>query len=294
MNEELKEKTDLEDAPLRASIDGMMKLMAHDHADFSQTADLAMDELQSGIETLLFLADRPLSKKSLLESLQAEGHALDRALSCLRERYSTRASAIELTEVNGGYQLRTKPEKAHFAKHLIKLQTQRLSTGAMETLAVIAYRQPALKDDIDKVRGVDSSHFLRILLEKGFVEMTGRSELPGRPIQYSTTPRFLEIFGLKGLTDLPPLHEIEKMVPASEIRPEDEDPRVRQMRRLVSEMKTAKAEGVGYDPREDEKILSEIREKVSQIRTSTPYLDEQKRAEKEAAEAASLDAEPTL
>ncbi len=285
--------------PIKESIAGLMRTMSYDSHDliaenseaFQQNADIALAELQSGIETLLFLADRPLSRKSLMDSLEVEAHAFDRAVQLIQERLSNRASAIELTEVNHGFQLRTKPEKAHFAKHLIKLQTQRLSSGAMETLAVIAYKQPALKDDIDKVRGVDSSHFVRILLEKGFVEMTGRSDLPGRPIQYSTTPRFLEVFGLKDLNGLPPLHEIEKMVPTSEVRPDDEDPRVKQMRKLVHEMKEAKAEGVGYDPKEDEKILAEIREKVSAIRTSTPSLDEQKDEQKRLVKEARLNAE---
>jgi segregation and condensation protein B len=150
----------------------------------------------------------------------------------------------------------------------------------MECLTIIAYKQPVLKEEIDKIRGVDSSYFIRGLLDRGLIEMSGRSDLPGRPILYSTTPKFLELFGINSVKDLPPLHEIENMVPHSEVG-DEEDPRIKEMRKLVQDMKSDKTR-IDYDPREDERILKEMKERISAISVSTPSLDEQKALEKQA------------
>jgi segregation and condensation protein B len=150
----------------------------------------------------------------------------------------------------------------------------------METLAIIAYQQPVMKEEIDKIRGVDSSYFVRGLLDRKLIKISGRSELPGRPMLYGTTPEFLEVFGLKDLSSLPSLRELEQMIPQSQSgNPEDEDPKTREMRRLVSEMKADHSSALHYNPKEDEKILKEIRDQVNLIPTSTPYLDELKAAE---------------
>jgi segregation and condensation protein B len=208
------------------------------------------------------------------------------AMEDLCRRYQGQEHGIEIFEVAGGYQFRTKPARADLAQKLIKIQTQRLSSGAMETLAIISYQQPVMKEEIDKIRGVDSSYFIRTLMDRKLIRISGRSELPGRPILYSTSPEFLEIFGLKDLSSLPPLRELEQMIPHSQsTNPADEDPRVREMRRLVSEMKSDQSSALYYNPKEDDKILKEIREKVAAIPSSTPYLDELKAAEAIAAQA---------
>jgi segregation and condensation protein B len=258
-----------------------------------------LEEVQSCLEALLFLADRPISLNKFREHLTPVAapdseekpelfplNVLQEALTQLKDRFMKPAHGIELVEVNGGYQFRTKPIRAPLVKKLSKIQTQRLSSGAMETLAIVAYRQPVMKEEVDKVRGVDSSYFVRGLLDRKLIKISGRSELPGRPMLYSTSDDFLEIFGLKDLDALPPLRELEQMVPTSQSgNPEDEDPRVRKMRELVSEMNTDKSTSLIYDPREDEKILSEIKERIGSIPVSTPYLDEQKALEKAASEA---------
>jgi segregation and condensation protein B len=243
--------------------------------------ELDQSEMQSCIEALLFIADKPLSIEKLHTLL---GPSYDQslfqlAMQSLCERYQQVHHGIELVSVAGGYQFRTKPGRASLAQKLTKVQTQKLSGGAMETLAIIAYKQPLMKEEVDKIRGVDSSYFVRALLTRKLIQISGRSELPGRPILYSTTSEFLEVFGLKDLNSLPSLRELEQMVPASQTsHPEDADPRVREMRRMVSEMK-ADQSALHYNPKEDEKILKEIREKVNAIPTSTPYLDEMKNAE---------------
>src|SRR5262249_22752013 len=134
----------------------------------------------------------------------------NQAIERIQESYAQTQHGFELVEVGGGFQFRTKAGKSHLAKKLTKIQTQRLSSGAMETLALVAYKQPAMKEDIDKVRGVDSSYFIRGLLDRRLIQISGRSELPGRPMLYTTTQEFLELFGLKDLSAMPPLHEIEK------------------------------------------------------------------------------------
>ena len=243
---------------------------------------LDLEELQSCIEAILFISDKPLPNARLHELLgpNLPTTQFDEALQLLRLRYQSTHHGIELVEVAGGHQFRTKLGRADLAKKLVRVQTQRLSTGAMETLAIIAYKQPSMKEDIDKIRGVDSSYFVRTLLERKLIHISGRSELPGRPILYETTAEFLEVFGLKDLSAMPSLREIEQMIPSSETRnPEDEDPKIREMRRLVNEMKTDRTSILNYDPKEDEKILKEIRETVNAIPTSTPYLEELRAAE---------------
>jgi segregation and condensation protein B len=264
-------------------------------ADESGVLDLR--EVESCIEALLFMTDKPMSEKRLRELLGPDfgDEIFAQAIASLQERYQSPAHGIELAQVSGGWQLRTKPGRAALARKLAKVQTQRLSGGGMETLAIVAYKQPVLKDEIDTIRGVDSSHFIRGLLDKKLIQITGRSELPGRPMLYATTPDFLELFSLQSLEALPSLKELEQMVPASQTKdPSEEDPRVREMRKLVGQMKADNSTSLIYDPREDEKLLQEIKDKVQEIPTSTPYLDEQKaqeKAAKDAAKAAALAAE---
>jgi segregation and condensation protein B len=254
-----------------------------------EEGNLDIQEMQSCIEALLFMLDKPVSAEKLQELLTASPEAekpefnlIQEALTALKAEYRRPCHGFELVEVAHGYQFRTKPGRAALAKKLAKIQTQRLSSGAMETLAIIAYKQPVLKEDVDKVRGVDSSHFIRGLLDKKLISISGRSDLPGRPMLYATTRDFLELFGLRDLQSMPPLHELEQMVPSSQSDTKDardEDPRVVKMRKLVSEMNSDQTR-LEYNPREDEVILKEIRDRVSQIATSTPYLDEQKAIEK--------------
>jgi segregation and condensation protein B len=197
------------------------------------------------------------------------------ALTELKLQHQQSHHGVELREVAGGYQLRTKREMAPVLRQLTKIQVQRLSAGAMEVLSMIAFKQPCLKDDIDSLRGVDSSHFLRTLLDRKLIRIAGRSEQVGRPMVYETTEEFLALFGLKSLQDLPSLREIENMIPSSEAGApgEEIDPRVRKMRKLVHEMKLDDSTRLLYDPKEDEAFLQGIREKVKGISTSTPTLD---------------------
>lgn len=240
--------------------------------------NLDLAEIESCIESILFMSEKPVSAKKLHELLGPDMalEYFDEALVNLKARYQKRFHGFELLEIANGYQFRTKPARAALAKKLSKIQTQRLSTGAMESLAIIAYKQPVLKDDVDKIRGVDSSHFIRGLMDKKLIKIAGRSELPGRPMLYTTTTEFLEVFSLKSLESMPALKELESMIPGSQQGGSGfVDPRVQKMRDLVSEMNADDSVSLLYDPKEDEAFLSDIRERVKSIEIVTPTLQAQ-------------------
>jgi segregation and condensation protein B len=162
------------------------------------------------LEALLFSADEPLALDRLRECAGLEEGAEARALLLgLREEYAAGGRAFSLEEVAGGWQLLTRPV---FAPHLARLRRRperaRLTGAALETLAVIAYRQPVLRTDVEKIRGVACGEMLRTLMERDLVRVSGRAEEPGSPLLYGTTTRFLAEFGLRGLKDLPTARDL--------------------------------------------------------------------------------------
>jgi segregation and condensation protein B len=171
-----------------------------------------MEDLKNIIESLLLVAEEPLTIdriRSIL-SLAARKEIRD-TLSELSEEYETRKGGFFLSEVAGGYQIRTRPEYREWIKRLIQPKALRLSKAALETLAVIAYNQPIIRSDIEHIRGVNCGGILRMLLERKLIRVLGRKEIPGRPLIYATTKQFLEVFDLKDLKDLPTPAEIESL-----------------------------------------------------------------------------------
>lgn len=171
-----------------------------------------MEDIKNIIESFLFVAEEPLTIdriKSILK--QAERNEIQNALIELSEEYEARKGGFLLREVAGGYQIRTRPEYREWIKLLIQPKSLRLSKAALETLAIIAYKQPVIRSDIEYIRGVDCGGILRMLLERKLARVLGRKEIPGRPLIYATTKQFLEIFDLKDLKDLPTLEEIEAL-----------------------------------------------------------------------------------
>ncbi|MGD8471652.1 MAG: SMC-Scp complex subunit ScpB [Desulfobacteraceae bacterium] len=170
-----------------------------------------MDDLKNIIESLLFAADEPLTIDRLKKILiDAEAQAIREALDELRADYEARQGGFFLKEVAGGYQIRTRPDYKEYIRRLLQPRPQRLSKAALETLAIIAYKQPAIRSDVEHIRGVDCGGVLRVLLERQFIRVLGRKDIPGRPLIYATTKRFLEVFDLKNLKDLPTPKEIEE------------------------------------------------------------------------------------
>jgi segregation and condensation protein B len=170
-----------------------------------------MDDLKNIVESLLFAADEPLTIDRLKKIItDAETKAIREALDELSADYEARQGGFFLKEVAGGYQIRTRPEYKEYIRRLLQPRPQRLSKAALETLAIIAYKQPVIRSDVEHIRGVDCGGVLRVLLERQFIRVLGRKDIPGRPLIYATTKRFLEVFDLKNLKDLPSPKEIEE------------------------------------------------------------------------------------
>ncbi|MFZ0242266.1 MAG: SMC-Scp complex subunit ScpB [Desulfobacterales bacterium] len=171
-----------------------------------------MDNLKDIIESLLFVSDEPLTIERLKAVLTpADGTEIRGALNLLTADYETRRGGFHLKEIAGGYQLRTRPEFSEWIARLVQPRAPRLSKAALETLAIIAYKQPVIRSDVEHIRGVDCGGVIRVLLERNLIRVLGRKEIPGRPLIYATTKRFLEVFDLKDLKDLPTPKEIEDM-----------------------------------------------------------------------------------
>jgi len=168
--------------------------------------------LKAVLESLLFASGEPVSLARLaavLDSVTKE--AIRKALADLKADFHRESRGVMLEEVAGGYQLRTPKEHALYVRKLLAARPPRLSRPMMETLAIIAYRQPITRPEIEQLRGVDSGAVLETLMERRFVKIAGRKEAPGRPIMYSTTAEFLQTFGLKDLDSLPDLSELREV-----------------------------------------------------------------------------------
>lgn len=165
------------------------------------------------VEALLFASDKPLTPPDLHTCLPDVSLADIRgALKALKYEYEAMARSYSLREVAGGYQFRSHSEYGPYILKMLQTSPARLSRAAMETLAIIAYKQPILRQEIERLRGVDVGGILKNLLEKGLIRVMGRKELPGRPLVYGTTKRFLEVFDLNDIDSLPKLKEIQTLV----------------------------------------------------------------------------------
>ncbi len=162
------------------------------------------------IEALLYAAEKPLSVKEIRGVLSdAKESEIKGALEDLRKEYESLERSFTLREVANGYQFISRSEYAPYIMKMLQKSPSRLSKAAMETLAIIAYKQPILRHEIERFRGVDVGGILRTLLEKGLIKIMGRKNLPGRPLIYGTSKRFLEVFDLNNISDLPKLKEIK-------------------------------------------------------------------------------------
>jgi segregation and condensation protein B len=168
--------------------------------------------LTSIVESLLFISDSPLTIDRLCAILEEhERSAIRAALDFLLEEYSSNVRGISLTKVAGGYQFRSRPENADYIRRLVRGKTFRFSRSALETLAMIAYRQPITRTEVEYLRGVDSGGVLKTLLEKKMVRILGKKDIPGKPLIYGTTREFLELFNLPDLASLPTLKDIHEL-----------------------------------------------------------------------------------
>lgn len=184
-----------------------------EYREFSST------ELQSAVEALLFCTHKPMTLGKLREVINPSIPEDDyrTAVSNIMSSYFDDSKGIELVEVANGYQFRTKTDNKDILRRFYQIAPMKLTNAMLEVIAITAYNQPVTKEMIEKIRGVDSSHLVRALLDKKMIRIVGKSEDLGKPMLYGTTKEFLELFGLRDLNALPSLRDIEDMLPANEV-----------------------------------------------------------------------------
>jgi segregation and condensation protein B len=171
-----------------------------------------MEKIKAIIESLIFASDTPLAPEKIRVVFpEVEKKEIKEIIDQIVSEYNERNGGIFLQEVAGGFQFRTNPELGQWIKKLKSTKPHSLSPQAMETLAIVAYKQPIVKSEIESIRGVDVGGPLKSLLDKKLVRIVGRKDVPGKPIIYGTTRRFLEVFSLKDLLDLPNLRELKEL-----------------------------------------------------------------------------------
>ena len=168
-------------------------------------------EFKALVEGLVFAAEAPVKAERLAEFLEVERSRVLEVLRTLEEEYRLRQGGFVLAEVADGFQFRTRPEHADWQRRLGRGRPFRFSRAAMETLAIIAYRQPITRAEIEYLRGVDSGGVVKTLLDKRLVRILGKKDVPGRPLMYGTTKEFLTLFGLQDLKGLPSLKEFSEI-----------------------------------------------------------------------------------
>lgn len=177
-----------------------------------------MDQLERYIESLIFAADQAITEQEISDTLfklfesRIQTSDIQKSIAALREKYAADDFAFELVEISNGYQFMTKGAYHHVVSEYLKqLSRKRLSGAALETLSIIAYKQPVTKPVIEQIRGVSSDYSIQKLLEKNLIEIHGRDEGPGKPLLYTTSARFMDYFGLRSMQDLPILKDFKEV-----------------------------------------------------------------------------------
>ncbi len=232
------------------------------------------EQIESIIESILFASDRPVSLASIqlvFKGTNVKKEKIRSSIEALAVEYAGGRRGVSLEEVTGGYQIRTKIDNMNFLKRTIKTRAFKLSGPALETLSIVAYKQPVIKMELDQIRGVESGHLLRALMEKGLVNFEGKAEhLPGKPMQYGTTRRFLEIFGLRNIKELPTLSQIDELLPEG-IGEEVEE---KSTLAMVTESMSTTIETSSYSQGEHE--LGLIEEQLTSISVSSEFFEQEK------------------
>jgi segregation and condensation protein B len=167
--------------------------------------------VESVVEAVLFASDEPLSPARLANIVETDTKQVRQHIKNLNEKYQANNNAFRIEQIAGGCQMLTLSPYNHWLKKLLRVRSDtKLSAAALETLAIIAYKQPVIRADIEVIRGVAAGEVIRSLAYKGLVKIVGRAEVLGRPMLYGTTKKFLEVFGLNSLKDLPKVEELKR------------------------------------------------------------------------------------
>ena len=173
------------------------------------------NELQPIVEAMIFVSDEPVTDQAIANAIALEGvtkATVRDIVEAIKKDYNENTMrGLTLSEIAGGYQFRTKETAADWVKRLFAEKPVRLSPAALETMAIVAYKQPIIRAEVEEVRGVDSGGVLKTLVEKKLVRIMGKRDEPGQPLIYGTTKEFMEIFGLSSLKDLPPLTDLKEL-----------------------------------------------------------------------------------
>ncbi|MGA1980675.1 MAG: SMC-Scp complex subunit ScpB [Sedimentisphaerales bacterium] len=177
--------------------------------DFSQpNPDVTVESVT---EAVLFASDEPLREARLADIVGTSASQIRRHIKTLNDKYQANNNAFRIEQIAGGYQMMTLSPYNHWLQKLLHVRDAgKLSPAALETLAIIAYKQPIIRADIEAIRGVAVGEIIRTLMSKGLAKIIGRAEVVGRPLLYGTTKKFLEVFGLNSLKDLPKIEELKK------------------------------------------------------------------------------------
>lgn len=258
------------------SVEGT-ELDSFESAEIEEVEFIEETTLDSIIESILFASDRPVSLNSIklvFKGTNVKTDKIRRALDRYAVELASSNRGVTLEEVPGGYQLRTKIDNMHFLTRTLKARPFKLSGPALEVLAIAAYKQPLVKSEIDEIRGVESGHLLRALMEKGLVTFEGKSDLPGKPMLYGTTKKFLEIFGLRNVKELPTLSQIDELLPEGMTEEEAEKP-------TLSQITAGLSQAVGMSYSEGEEELSKINDQLAAVDTSTEFFEQEKLLQKQ-------------
>ena len=249
------------------------ELAVFDAAEIEAVEEVSQEELMSAVESLLFASDRPQSAATLKAAFQGTKVRVSdirSAIERLQLEYTNAARGVIVDEVAGGFQIRTKPENQKYLLRTVKARPFRLSGPALEVLAIVAYKQPCTKAMVDEIRGVESGHLMRGLLDRGLIHFAGKSDLPGRPMNYDTTRKFLEIFNLRNIQELPTLNEIDQLIPEGIGEDVEKKP---ELKDITGEL-SAEVQVNSYSIGEEE--LIDISSELKTIETTTAFFEEEK------------------
>ncbi|MBI4398978.1 MAG: SMC-Scp complex subunit ScpB [Candidatus Omnitrophica bacterium] len=280
--EELKQKErerELKTKELRRELEGQIVEQLPENAfegrktaveHYEEIKEVDFSAMKQIIEALLFVASKPLMLGEIRKVVRGyKPSEIEQALSELRQSYEERGASFRLQEVAGGYELSTRPE---FAPWILKLEMEKKARAAthaaLETLAILAYKQPVTRVEIEEVRGVDSSGVLSSLMDRNLVKITGRKEVPGRPLLYATTDKFLEHFGLKSIEDLPRIDEIKDLVARMINQEELSGHKEARAQNQAGEPAEEKQEEVIPGAEERRQVLEEISEVIKNAKVS--------------------------
>lgn len=271
----LDQEESVEEADAGVELQGT-ELENFEAADIGDVEVLTSEQIFSIVEAVLFSTDRPVSIatiKTAFKGTQVRAKEIREALAELAKDYLNSNRGFTLEEVASGFHLRTKQENMKYLRQGVKARPFKLSGPALEVLSIVAYKQPTTKAQIDEIRGVESGHLLRALMEKSLLTFGERSDLPGKPMFYETTRKFLEIFSLRNLQELPSLNEIDQLIPEGIGEVEDKE--------TLSDLTEKLSQTVGSTYSEGEDELMKISGELDQITTSSEFFEQEKRRQRE-------------